>query len=153
MKREKFLWPLTQSHHRGLVLAKHIRERLTDCPKAEESVRVKAVLDEVREAYDGELRQHFWDEERILGLYEARMGPEEPLPPKIRKDHRSLERLMKKGDRESLLAFSRTLAAHIRFEEEELFTGWEGTFNEREKEELGKLLLASVPKGCEVPLP
>jgi hypothetical protein len=129
-----------------LVLAKHIREKLADCPKAEEGTRVKAALDEVREAYDGELRQHFWDEERILALYETHRGQGEPLPPKIRKDHRALEALMKRGDRESLLAFSETLTAHIRFEEEELFTGWEKAFDEAEKEAVGRLLQTSP--GC-----
>ena len=153
MKREKFLWPLTQSHHRGLVLAKHLREMLTDRPGPEEGAWVRAALEEVRRAYDGELRQHFWDEERILGLYEAHLGTEEPLPAKIRRDHRTLETLMARGDRESLLAFAEKLTAHIRFEEEELFTGWEQIFSAPEKEALGKLLLDPAPQGCVAPLP
>jgi hemerythrin-like domain-containing protein len=145
MKREKFLWPLTQSHHRGLVLAKHVREKLTDCPKDEEGARVKEALEEVRKAYEEELRQHFWDEERILALYETHMGTEELLPTKIRKDHRTLESLMAKGDRECLLDFAEKLSAHIRFEEEELFSGWEKVFEGPEKETLGKMLQASAP--------
>lgn len=131
-------------------MAKHVKEKLTDCPPAEEEARVKEALDEVRQVYEGELRQHFWDEERILGLYEVHMGTEEPLPARIRRDHRLLENLMAQGDKPSLLAFSDILTHHIRYEEEELFTGWERTFNDAEKEALGKLLLASAPPECKV---
>ncbi|HVZ81439.1 MAG TPA: hemerythrin domain-containing protein [bacterium] len=148
MKREKFLWPLTQSHHRGLVLAKHIREKLVDCPRGEEGTRVKAALEEVRGAYEGELRQHFWDEERILALYEAQLGTGEPMPERIRKDHRSLEMLMKQGDRESLLAFAETLTAHIRFEEEELFPGWERVFGDPDRGSVEKILRDAAGKSC-----
>ena len=148
MKREKFLWPLTQSHHRGLVLAKHVREKLTDCPKDEEGTRVKEALEEVRRVYEEELRQHFWDEERILALYEAHVGKEEPLPMKIRKDHRTLESLMAQGDLQSLLTFAETLSAHIRFEEEELFSGWEKVLGEADKKVVGEFLIKGIPPGC-----
>jgi hemerythrin-like domain-containing protein len=151
MKREKFLWPLTQSHHRGLVLAKHVREKLTDCPRYEEQARVLAALEEVGKAFEEELCQHFWDEERILGLYEVRMGTGEPLPERIRKDHRRLEILGARSDSASLLEFADLLTSHIHFEEEELFPGWERALGEEEKAWVGVLLERSLRPNCAVP--
>ena len=32
MKREKYFWPLTQSHHRALLASRRVREGLLACP-------------------------------------------------------------------------------------------------------------------------
>ena len=136
MKREKFLWPLTQSHHRALMAAKRVREGLAGPSEGVE----EALLAELKTLYGEELQRHFWDEERILSLYEARMGREEPEPARIRKDHRLLESLLYKGDRESLLQFAEILTAHVRFEEDVLFGRIEQVLGEPEKQAVDHLL-------------
>src|SRR5215472_13088746 len=112
MKREKFLWPLTQSHHRALMTAKHVKDSLSTFPPQEEAERVGKMATEVRKLYEEELQLHFWDEEKMLALYEGHMGGEEPEPGKIRKEHRLLEALMSRADRTSLLSFAELLVAH-----------------------------------------
>lgn len=140
MKRERFLWPLTQSHHRGLMAARRVKERLSDCDPGQEADRIEEASLELRGLYEAELKEHFWDEERILGLYEGHMGRLEPEPERIRKEHRLLESLMGRKDRMSLLRFAETLVAHIRFEEDELFGLIEGVLTDDEKEEVARIL-------------
>ncbi len=140
MKREKFLWLLTQSHHRALVTAKRIRERLST-PGGEGEL-----ADEARRLYDEELRLHFWDEEKILALYEERMGQEEPEPQRIRRDHRRLESLLTQSDRRSLLEFAELLTSHVRFEEDVLFGRIEEVLGAKDKLTVDAFLKA-IPLG------
>lgn len=140
MKREKFLWPLTQSHHRALMAAKRVRESLSGPANPKTGGLEKALSNELKALYDGELQKHFWDEEKILTLYDGHMGKEEPEPARIRKEHRLLESLLGKEDRESLLHFAETLTAHVRFEEDVLFGRIESILNESEKEAVLKLI-------------
>lgn len=150
MKRETFLWPLTQSHHRALVTAKRVREKLSDVDPKDEPARVEEMSAEIRKLYGEELQLHFWDEEKMLVLYEGHMGGEEPEPGRIRKEHRFLEALLAKPDRASLLQFAETLTAHVRFEEDVLFGKIEKALDEAEKQALGKLL-QSTPAACAKP--
>lgn len=150
MKRETFLWPLSQSHHRALVTAKRVREKLSGVDPKEEPALVKEMSAEVRKLYDEELQLHFWDEEKMLVLYEGHMGGEEPEPVRIRKEHRLLETLMAKPDRAGLLRFAELLTAHVRFEEDVLFGKIEKVLDEPEKQALGKLL-QSAPAACAKP--
>jgi len=138
MKREKFLWPLTQSHHRALMTAKRIKERLSVADGGEEEMAA-----EVRRLYEEELRLHFWDEEKILALYEERMGREEPEPQRIRLEHRRLEWLLARADRPSLLELAELLTAHVRFEEDVLFGKIEMAMSEGEKLTVDALLKAA----------
>ena len=143
MKREKFLWPLTQSHHRALVTAKRLREKLSAPGAGQDKKLVQEMAQEVQKLYDEELRLHFWDEEKILALYEERMGKSEPEPGKIRREHRFLEQLMRKADWQSLLAFSETLTEHVRFEEDVVFGKIETALSEGEKLTVDTLLKAA----------
>ena len=140
MKREKFLWPLTQEHHPALMLAKRIQEKLSTASSRDEGDRVREIAMEVRKLYDEVLCRHFWDEERLLTLYEGRMGENEPEPERVRKEHRLLETLMRKANRESLLAFAKTLKGHVRFEEDVFFGKVEKVLSEGEKQAAGNLL-------------
>ena len=150
MKRETFLWPLSQSHHRALLAAKRVREKLSAVDPKEEKARVGEMSVEARKLYEEELRLHFWDEEKMLALYEEHMGCEEPEPARIRKEHRLLESLLAKSDRTSLLAFADALTAHVRFEEDVLFGKIEKALTEAEKQALGKLL-QTTPAACPEP--
>lgn len=140
MKREKFLWPLTQSHHRALLTARRVREGLSTMDPSKEQEGVREMAAEVRKLYEEELRLHFWDEEKILAVYEEHMGREEPEPQKIRREHRLLESFIAQPDRKSLLAFAELITAHVRFEEDVLFGKIEKVLAEGEKQAVGHLL-------------
>ncbi len=140
MKREKYLWPLSQSHHRALMAAKKIREGLSG-PGVENKDKTLGELSaEVRGLFDDELRRHFWDEERILGLFEARFGKDDPDAGRIRREHRFLESLLSQNTAENLLRFSETLVLHIRFEEDLFFARIEGIFNESDARTVEEIL-------------
>ena len=143
MKREKFLWPLSQSHHRGLVLAKKVREGAAKEGVDEGSL--KALSAEVQRAYEGELRQHFRDEEEMLVLFESKVGAKDSDAERLRSDHRKLESLVPQASKESLLLFAETLTRHIRFEEDVLFGRLEKAFAENEKREWGDTLQEHAP--------
>jgi hemerythrin-like domain-containing protein len=150
VKREKFLWPLTQSHHRALLTARRVRERLSATGPGEKE-RVREMAREVQKLYDEELRLHFWDEEKILALYEERMGPEEPEPQKIRREHRLLESLMAQAGPKSLLGFAELLTSHVRFEEDVLFGKIEKILSEGDKQAVGRLLEREAALNCAAP--
>lgn len=143
MKREKFLWPLTQSHHRALMTAKRVKEMLSGPGGDEDGNLAREMAAEVRGLYEDELRTHFWDEEKMLGLYEAHMGRFEPEPEKIRREHRLLESFMAQADSKSLLEFAELLTSHVRFEEDVLFGKIERALDEAEKQAVGALLKAA----------
>jgi hemerythrin superfamily protein len=143
MKREKYFWPLSQSHHRALMAAKQVKEQLSSIPQGEESARLCKVSSELKSLFETELRQHFWDEERLLGLFEARMGNFDPDVERIRKDHRLLESLLAQGKRERLLQFAETLVRHVRFEEDEFFGRMEKVFNEADQKSVLEILVQS----------
>ncbi len=140
MKREKFLWPLSQSHHRALMAAKRVKETLSAVDPKQETARVEETTAEIKAFYEEELRLHFWDEEKMLALYEGHMGREEPEPDRVRKEHRLLESLLTQATKPSLLSFAEILANHVRFEEEVLFGRIEKVLDEAEKKALGNLL-------------
>jgi hemerythrin-like domain-containing protein len=149
VKREKFLWPLTQSHHRALLTAKRVKEKLSVQGVGGDGNLVKEIAAEVQKLYDEELKLHFWDEEKILTLYEEHMGKSEPEPGRIRREHRFLEYLMHQADWQSLLAFAETLTTHVRFEEDVLFGMIEKVLSEAEKQAVDILLkVSSSPQAC-----
>jgi hemerythrin-like domain-containing protein len=149
MKREKFLWPLSQSHHRALLLARKVKDRLSGAEPGKENSLPRELSAEIQNLFKDELRKHFWDEERILGLFEERMGKGDPDVERIRKEHRLLESLGMRNDRESLVFFSETLTGHIRFEEDVLFPRFEKVLADDEKKVVGEMLapLAGLPGG------
>jgi hypothetical protein len=140
MKREKFLWPLSQSHHGALLLARKIRESFSGPKHDDKNKFFQELSVEANKFFKDELIQHFWDEERILGLFELRMGNGDPDVEKIRKDHRFLESLLSHNTQESLLDFAETLTHHIRFEEDVFFERIEKVFNELDKKLVGEIL-------------
>lgn len=120
MKRHASLMKLSREHHTGLVLSK----RIAAC--ADDVDAQNAMCEAVLESFSGELLAHFEEEERdILPRLRDRHEAE-----RIRalQDHDTLVILaarIARGDRQALRAFGSLLAAHIRFEERELFPLYE----------------------------
>ena len=144
MKREKFLWPLTQSHHRALVTAKRVRELLSVKAPDELESNLEKASAEVKRLFAGELQRHFRDEEKMLILFEERVGREDPDCLRLRLDHELLESLVPGKTKDTLLLFAETIVMHIRFEEGQLFGRIEKAFTEDEKKSTGGNLSISA---------
>ncbi len=157
MKREKFLWPLSQSHHRALLAARRVKEQLSSGPADGEGNQLGKMSSELKKFYKEELCQHFWDEERILSLFEGRMGNGDPDAERIRKEHRFLGSFLSQNTKVSLLQFSETLVLHIRFEEDIFFERIEKIFNESDIRTVGEILqhpsVSSSAEGIENQVP
>ena len=151
MKREKFLWPLTQGHQRALMGAKNIRERLQSMKEETRAGEMKKLLQETQDFWDTELRPHFKAEEELLKIFARHVGPEDQDLRRILEDHRVLEEKVRGGRGEDLLSFSELLTAHIRYEEETVFGRIEKSLNQEEIIEEDALLKKSVPACPKIP--
>jgi len=148
MKREKFLWPLSQSHHRALVAAKRVREGLSNASPEDLSLEVEKASEVIQGLLKGELRQHFLEEEWILSLFEGHVGKNDPDPIRVRHEHRLMESLANEKTKAGLLRFAETLVAHVRFEEDVLFGRIQAHLGEDEKKTTGERLSRH---SCEFP--
>ncbi len=115
MKRNQNLRKLSSDHHQSLGLSRKITRVIEN---GEDASQLPAL---VRDTYDKELKQHFLLEENTL-LPELEKAGEHALVRRTLDEHIELRRLVEQIDQpENLLAFSRLLKAHVRFEEQELF--------------------------------
>ena len=118
MKRHPGLEPLSDDHHRALVLARSAR-------RAGETARDRDALatlwEQVRQRFALDLEPHFRAEETVLFPALAAAG-ERALVERALEDHAELRRLVRAAaDAEGARAFGRRLHDHVRFEERELF--------------------------------
>ncbi len=119
MKRSATLQPLSREHHTALVLAKA-------CEKAAQTgdaVLVNLACQRASHAFSNELEAHFnIEEQTLLPLLSS---PEtQVLVQRTLSDHRQLRSLLEgllQNESEALSNFGKCLAAHVRFEERELF--------------------------------
>ena len=116
MKRSPALLVLSREHHTALSLSVRIA-RIADAEaEAALLIRVPAV-------FDAELEPHFQEEEQ--GLLPALVAAGElALVSRTLAEHGAMRNLMthiRSGDVVSLKLFGQQLAAHVRFEERELF--------------------------------
>jgi hemerythrin-like domain-containing protein len=143
VKREKFLWPLTQGHHRGLVAAKNIKNRITQMGDENREKELTDLWTEVSKFWEEDLKTHFAAEEEMLKIFMAHAGPGDPGVTRILSDHRTMEQLVKKGFKEDLLRLADFLTTHIRYEEETFFGRVEKILTpaeiQKEEERLSKL--------------
>lgn len=121
MKRSAALQPLSREHHTALTLAKAC-ERAVQSGSSE---KIGATCRRVVEAFTKELEPHFVTEEQSLlpMLKNGGMLVERTL-----EDHRRLRALLselRQNDAGALSRFGECLAAHVRFEERELFPALE----------------------------
>lgn len=119
MKRSPFLQPLSREHHTALSLARA-------CERAAQSgdaAQIAATSRRVVMAFPAELDPHFQVEETAL-LPRLQHAGSETLVRRTLDDHARLRALRDRVGREdaaALAEFGALLAAHVRFEERELF--------------------------------
>ncbi|HET9869371.1 MAG TPA: hemerythrin domain-containing protein [bacterium] len=153
MRREKFLWPLTQGHHGALVAARNIRARLSGAP-GEGPGAPESLVREVEAFFRDDLEFHFKGEEEVLlKAFEEHVGPSDEGSRKIREDHRVLRELSRSSRRTDLSQFAEALTAHIRYEEDVFFPRVEAELTAGEKERLAEELAGFRPGGTHVPPP
>lgn len=116
MKRSSALLALSREHHTALSLSVRIARMADAEAEAALLIRVPAV-------FDAELEPHFQEEEQ--GLLPALVAAGElALVARTLAEHGAIRNLMthiRSGDVVSLKLFGQQLAAHVRFEERELF--------------------------------
>ena len=116
MKRSPALLALSREHHTALSLSVRIARMADAEAEAALLIRVPAV-------FDAELEPHFQEEEQ--GLMPALVAAGElALVARTLAEHGAMRNLMthiRSGDVVSLKLFGQQLAAHVRFEERELF--------------------------------
>jgi len=133
MKREKFLWPLTQGHHGALLAAKKIREKLSKIGEGDKPA-LEALGREVTEIFQRDLEPHFRGEEReLLPIFAGHAGAQDEGVRKIREDHETLRALARSAVKADLQRFADGLTAHVRYEEEVFFPRVEQALTEGEK--------------------
>ena len=116
MKRSPALLALSREHHTALSLAVRIA-------RAADAETEASLLSRVLAVFESELEPHFQEEERRLLPALLAVGETE-LVNRTLEEHKMLRHLvekMKLDDHLSLKAFGEQLAAHVRFEERELF--------------------------------
>lgn len=119
MKRHPDLLQLSREHYGALKLARDAR-RAAESGTAGE---VAALAQRVAEVYAAELDPHFCVEEQGILVLLAQAGEQE-LVARTLADHAELRRLaslLATPTAATLLRFAELLAAHVRFEEREVF--------------------------------
>lgn len=124
MKRHLALEPFSRDHNDGLILARHL------------DLHGSAALAEFRAAWDAELRDHFEEEERLLGpLCRASEFAQ------MSQEHREIRALgVEAQDDDAARELGRRLHDHIRWEERVLFVAIEGRATESELAALASAL-------------
>jgi hypothetical protein len=116
MKRSPALSALSREHHTALVWAK--RAQAVSDPQNLGALMAKLVT-----IFENELEPHFRVEETRLLAALLQCGERE-LVERTQAEHRALRAAIARiraGDAEALAPFGAALAAHVRFEERELF--------------------------------
>lgn len=119
MKRHPELLQLSREHHGALKLARDARR----AAGSGEPGAAAALAQRVVQVFPVELDPHFCVEEQGILAHLAQAGRHE-LVERTRADHTELRRLVRvlaTPDAEALLRFADLLAAHVRFEEREVF--------------------------------
>lgn len=123
MKRSTALQPLSREHHTALTLAKACER----AAQSQEKEQVAKICQRVIRAFADELEPHFQIEEQAL-LPLLRDAENRPLEQRTLTEHQQLRALLdglRQGDVRALDDFGKLLAAHVRFEERELFPALE----------------------------
>jgi hemerythrin-like domain-containing protein len=115
MRRHPALRSLSSDHHVGLVIARRARKTANEGARAQE-----AAWEVVKSRFFTEVEGHFRHEEQGL-LPMLRTAGEVTLVQRTLSEHRTLRTLIADDRPENLSVFAELLAAHVRFEESELF--------------------------------
>jgi len=124
MKRHPALQPLSDDHHRALVLGRRLRRA--------DPAALAALAHEVRRAAEAELEPHFGVEERVL-LPLLRAKGADALVARTEADHARVRELVRGAwSLDAARALGELLERHVRFEERELFPEAEALLSEAE---------------------
>jgi|SRR5271169_4156108 len=154
MLRDKNLIPLSRQHQHALALCVRI-ERASPIPDAD----LGAWQAEVAQHFQNEISIHFAAEERVLFPAARRFGALVPLVEELVADHTQLRASFSRAEANEtsapdLAAFARSLSAHIRKEERQLFEQLQEFMHADELATLGKELAAAlvdVGQACQLP--
>lgn len=119
MKRHPALQDLSREHHDALKIARHGRLAAL----SGDAAAVAAYGAHVARSFDSEMEPHFREEESELLPFLAAAG-ENDLVWRTLAEHaelRALAAALRQAEAATLLRFADLLAAHVRFEERELF--------------------------------
>jgi len=117
--RHPDLLQLSREHHGALKLARHAR-RATESGDPD---GIGEMARRVASFFSGELEWHFHIEEQGILVFLKRIG-EHDVARRTLAEHEELRKLigaLSRPDAATLLSFADLLAAHVRFEERELF--------------------------------
>jgi hemerythrin-like domain-containing protein len=123
VQRHPALRNLSSEHHSGLARARRARQAASGDRHAQSDAWVTVV-----DRFQTELEPHFRLEEAGLLPAMQRAG-EATLVERALREHAVLRSLVAEGRVENLRPFAELLAAHIRFEEKELFERAQGLFD------------------------
>lgn len=127
------LLKLSHDHHRGLVLARRVKQSLSTSETALEVVRPQILAE-----FDAVLVKHFDLEERFLAPPLRRAG-RSGIVDRLLRDHDAIRRLVSLGPEmtaDDARSFAALLEEHIRFEERELFEEAQRVLDEGERKAL-----------------
>ena len=116
LKRHKALVQYSKEHHFGLLLGWKIRQG------ANKNVSPERITNYIVAACKGEIMPHFDNEEEHLFVL---LEQSDPLRLQVEEEHAVIRKKLKEIEAgttiEELIAFSKLMDAHIRFEEKVLF--------------------------------
>lgn len=128
MKRHPSLQPLSDEHHRALVLARRLRRD----SEASDAAGLAALEREVRQEFETHIEPHFRVEERwLLPALEGR--GERQLVAETLEDHSRLRALVRgRWSKDTASRLGTLLEKHVRFEERVQFPRAEALLSELE---------------------
>src|SRR5579859_4561845 len=121
MLRDKNLIPLSRQHQHALALCVRIDRASPICDSDLEAWQA-----EIAQQFDTEIGFHFAAEERVLFPAARKFADLNPLLDELFADHAALRQYFQKSEARQMSAhdltsFARTMSAHIRKEERQLF--------------------------------
>jgi hemerythrin-like domain-containing protein len=154
MLRNKNLIPLSHQHQRALALCVRV-DRASPIPKGD----LQAWQAEIAQLFRTEIGTHFAAEEQVLFPEERRFYQLQLLADELAVEHVELSIQFGKAESrimsaEDLLLLSRSLSAHIRKEERQLFEGLQAVMSEEELANAGRrlgVLLKETGATCILP--
>jgi len=154
MLRDKNLIPLSRQHQHALALCVRI-ERASPIPTDD----LAAWQSEIAQQWEGEIAIHFTAEEQVLFPTARRFAELSPLVEELLADHAALRTSFAQAKAnqlsgEEVVSFARTLSAHIRKEERQLFEELQKRIAPETLADLGKRLDAALKdsvQACALP--
>ena len=154
MLRDKNLIPLSHQHQHALALCVRI-ERASPIG----DIDIDAWQSEISLLWQSEIAIHFGAEEEVLFPAACRFNELAPLIDELLADHASLREsfslaIANQMSAAELTAFARSLSAHIRKEERQLFERLQKLLDQEEFTALGKQLeeaLKDATQACALP--